>query len=114
MGNEISTGQPMIATPARRTFRMGFSSIPTPGWLRSLLHNRKATIGIIILVFFVLIALFANQLAPTKNAARIVAKGNQSPNPQYLLGTSKQGQDIFAQVVHGAQISLTVGFLTGT
>ena len=58
--------------------------------------------------------IFANQISPTRNAARIVAKGNQSPNAQYILGTSKQGQDIFAQVVHGTQISLTVGFLTGT
>lgn len=88
--------------------------IPIPDFLRSLLHNRKATIGLCILLFFVLVAIFAPQLAPTRNAARIVAKGSMAPNAEYVLGTSRQGQDIYAQIVHGARISLTVGFLTGT
>ncbi len=97
--------QPTTPTSRRPMFR-----------LPHILKNRKATVGILILVFFVLVALFANQIAPTKNAARIVAKGNLAPlvDPKYPLGTSKQGQDIFAQVVHGAQTSLLVGFLTGT
>src|SRR5690242_8336387 len=90
------------------------SGLVLPDWIRSLLDNRKATIGLAMMIFFILVAVFANQIAPTKNAARIVAKGNQPPNAQYVLGTSKQGQDIFAQLIHGTQISLTVGFLTGT
>lgn len=88
--------------------------IQLPDWIHSLINNRKASIGLIILIFFVLVGVFANQISPTKNAARIVAKGGMAPNEQYVMGTSKQGQDIFAQLVHGTQISLTVGFLTGT
>ncbi len=95
--------------PRRRFLRW-----QTPDWLHSMLHNRKAVIGLIILLFFVLMGVFAQQISPTRNAARIVAKGNMSPNAQYVLGTSLQGQDIFAQIVHGAQTSMLVGFLTGT
>jgi len=101
------------AVVARRVGTPSFR-IRMPDWIQSLLRNRKASVGLGILIFFVLVAIFANQLAPTKNAARIVARGNQPPNPQYILGTSHQGQDIYAQVVHGAQISLMVGFLTGS
>jgi peptide/nickel transport system permease protein len=112
--SKITPEQAAVAAPARRSARPRLFRWQAPDWVRSLLRNRKATIGILILIFFTLVAVFANPISPTKNAARIVAKGNVSPNAQYLLGTSKQGQDIFAQVVHGAQISLTVGFLTGT
>jgi len=110
--SKINPGQPAVATASRRTRTT--LRLQLPDWLGTLLHNRKATIGIIILAFFILVAIFANPLSPTKNAARIVAKGNIEPGSQYILGTSKQGQDIFAQVVHGTQISMTVGFLTGT
>jgi peptide/nickel transport system permease protein len=97
--------QQLPASPRRSLFR-----------LPRILKNRKAAAGIVILLFFVVVAIFADQIAPTKNAARIVARGSLAPlvDQKYPLGTSKQGQDIFAQVVHGARTSLIVGFLTGT
>jgi peptide/nickel transport system permease protein len=61
-----------------------------------------------------LVAIFARQIAPTRNAARLVGPGGQAPSADFILGTSTQGQDIFAQVVHGTRTSMTVGFLTGT
>ncbi len=85
-----------------------------PDWLSGLLRNRKSRIGIIILVFFVVVSIFANQLAPTRNAARIVGPGSKAPSAAFILGTSRQGQDIYAQIIHGGRLSLTVGFLTGT
>ncbi len=111
MGTNATTEQ--SAAPAVRPNGMG--RLPTFR-LPRIFKNRKATAGILILLFFVLVALFANQIAPTKNAARIVGPGTLAPgvNPKFILGTSRQGQDIFAQVVHGAQTSLVVGFLTGT
>ncbi|MBC7813755.1 MAG: ABC transporter permease, partial [Burkholderiales bacterium] len=99
---------------AQRNDRMKLPRIGLPEWLQTILSNRKAAIGCGILLFFTLIAIFANQIAPTRNAARIVAAGSQAPNPEYVLGTSRQGQDIFAQLIHGTRLSMTVGFLTGT
>lgn len=110
--SKTTTNQAAVAATSRRFLSRRRISIP--GFLSSLLHNRKATIGLIILAFFILVAIFANQLAPTRNAARIVAKGSLAPSASYILGTSRQGQDIYAQVVHGTRISMTVGFLTGT
>lgn len=110
----LTPGQAAAAIPARRPRRSSRFRAYFPDWLNSFTRNRKAVIGISILLFFILIAIFANQIAPTRNAARIVAKGSMAPSAEYLFGTSRQGQDIFAQVIHGTRVSLTVGFLTGT
>jgi peptide/nickel transport system permease protein len=82
--------------------------------MSSFLHNRKATAGMLILLFFVLVGVFANQISPTKNPARIVGPGSKAPSAEYILGTTRQGQDVFVQVVHGTRTTLIVGFLTGT
>jgi len=113
---KISGDQAAVVAPAPRTTRRRILRFQVPDWLRSFLHNRKAVIGLAILVFFILVGVFANQIAPTKGAQRIVGPGSLAPgaDPRFILGTSEQGQDIFAQVVHGTQISMTVGFLTGT
>lgn len=91
-----------------------FTLFQTPDWALSVLRNRKAIIGLVILASFLFVAVFANQLAPTRNAARIVGPGSKAPSTDFILGTSRQGQDIYAQVVHGTRTSMTVGFFTGT
>ena len=34
-----------------------------------------------------------------------------APNAQYLLGTDNLGRDVFARLLHGARVSLTMGFI---
>jgi len=86
----------------------------TPVWVRSMLKNPKAVAGITILAIFILMALFANQIAPTQDPMRIgVGPRGLAPSMEYPFGTTRQGQDVFAQVVHGAGTTLRVGFLTG-
>ena len=84
-----------------------------PGWVRSILNNRKSRIGISILGFFLLVAILAPLLAPT-DPQRMVARPHQAPTGEYIFGTSRQGQDIFAQMVHGTSTTLRVGFVIGT
>jgi peptide/nickel transport system permease protein len=112
--SNIPAGQTTITAPVTQGQPAKLPRLHLPDWLRGILHNRKAMIGIAILIFFTLLAVFANQIAPTRNAARIVGPGSQAPSADFLLGTSRQGQDIFAQVIHGTRTSMTVGFVTGT
>ncbi len=87
----------------------------TPVWVRSSLKNPKALVGIFILGIFLGMALFADQIAPSVNPMRIgSAPFSLEPSLEYPFGTTRQGQDVFAQVVHGAGKTLRVGFLTGT
>ena len=77
--------------------------------MKLLLSNKKALIGASILLLFVLIALAAPLIAPG-DPLDFVAMPNQPPSAEHWLGTTGQGQDVFAQVVWGARVSLGVGF----
>jgi peptide/nickel transport system permease protein len=81
-------------------------------WLRNLTRNRKALLGFCIVIFFVLVAIFAPLIAPG-DPTSYVSRPNLAPSAQYLFGTEGQGKDVFRQTVWGARISLTIGFATG-
>jgi peptide/nickel transport system permease protein len=86
---------------------------PAVGWYRRILRSRKATIGFIIVLFFVLMAVFAPLLAQYE-PTRMVGKSHDPPSAEHWLGTTRTGQDVFSQVVYGARTSILVGVLTGT
>ncbi len=109
MVDRTTTIAPSVATRRRVAFRPGL-----PGWFRTIIRNRKAAIGMVILTFFVLVALFAPQIAPFPNPTRMVGRPHDPPSAEHLLGTTRQGQDMFTQLVYGARSSMTVGFVTGT
>jgi peptide/nickel transport system permease protein len=81
-------------------------------FVRSLLKNAKAVIGGGILLFFVLMAVFAPLIA-SGDPKDFVSRPHQEPSAEFIFGTDGQGRDVFAQTVHGARISLTVGLVTG-
>lgn len=79
--------------------------------MRAFLRNRRALIGLSILVFFGLIALFAPVIVPySPNDINFTPMLGVSA--QHLLGTTPQGQDIFSQLVYGSRDSLLVGLVT--
>jgi peptide/nickel transport system permease protein len=80
--------------------------------VRGLLSQRKAVFGTIVLGLFVLVALFAPLIVPG-DPTRFVGRQSQPPSAQHWLGTTGQGQDVFAQVVVGSRISLLIGFTVG-
>jgi peptide/nickel transport system permease protein len=81
-------------------------------FLRGLLSQKKALFGMVLLGFFVFVAIFAPLIAPG-DPSRIVDRQNQPPSSVHWLGTTGQGQDVFGQVIVGSRISLLVGFSVG-
>lgn len=79
---------------------------------RIITTNRKVSIGLGIMVFFVLIAIFAPIFLPQDPNA-FSADRLQPPSAAHWLGTTQTGQDVFVQVVVGTRISLLLGFITG-
>ncbi|WP_256334323.1 ABC transporter permease [Microbacterium sp. ru370.1] len=77
-----------------------------------LLRDRRALIGIIILVVFVAVALAAPLLAPG-SPRDAVADGSEAPSAAHLLGTTQKGEDVFALLIWGARSSLGIGFTVG-
>lgn len=78
---------------------------------RSFRKNKLALIGTIIVVFFILLAVFAPLIAPQGINEQMLSKRLQAPSSQHWFGTDDFGRDIFSRVVYGARISLWVGFL---
>ncbi len=72
--------------------------------------NQIALAGIIIVLIFILIAIFASFLAKEGINDQVMADRLQPPSKEYWLGTDDFGRDIFSRVIHGARISLWVGF----
>jgi peptide/nickel transport system permease protein len=85
--------------------------------LRRLLRNRPAIFGMVIIVVFLVTALFAPYLAPyNPNVSYPPPPGEPSsrlgPYPPSLIhpfGQDKQGRDEFSRVIYGARVSLVAG-----
>jgi peptide/nickel transport system permease protein len=80
-------------------------------WLEAVRRDRKATIGAVILVVFVLVALVGPFLVDDPDA--LVGIPLQPPSSEHWLGTTGQGQDVLAQLVVGTRVSLAIGFGVG-
>ncbi|GCE31226.1 peptide ABC transporter permease [Dictyobacter alpinus] len=83
-----------------------------PEWFEIIWSNRKARAGLILLVFFILLAIFANVLAPY-SPTDISFGPSELPSSAHWLGTTQAGQDVFSQLIHGTRTSLLVGALGG-
>lgn len=73
--------------------------------------DTPAVIGLIVISIFALLALFANQIADYDDVALAQNPQNrlQPPSAEHWFGTDAFGRDVFARVIHGARISLTIG-----
>jgi peptide/nickel transport system permease protein len=93
----------------------------------NILHQRNAVVGLTILGFLLLIAIFADQIStypPDKVLIGVVegVKKSSAPcihllgcpagQPEFLMGTDPNVRDEFSRVAHGARVSLFVGFAT--
>ncbi len=66
-------------------------------------------VGAVIVLTFVLTALFANYIAPFDPTATNAKASLARPGSTYFLGADFMGRDMFSRIVHGARISLAVG-----
>jgi len=92
------------------------ATIAVPGPVREtaarLVQNRSFTIGVTVVFVFALIAVFADALAPFDPLRNSFRTRLRPPDATYWFGTDHFGRDILSRVIHGARISLTIGFAT--
>ncbi|MFJ5621581.1 ABC transporter permease [Peribacillus loiseleuriae] len=81
------------------------------GW-KSFKKNKVALIGAGIVLFFVIIAIFAPLLAPYGVNDQELSIRNTPPSFEHWFGTDDFGRDIFSRVLYGARISLWVGLVS--
>jgi len=82
--------------------------------IRKLLRHRSATIGASIILFFVIVAIFAPLIKTHDPMQAEIADRLQSWSAEHYLGTDGTGRDVFSRIVYGSRISLKVGLIAIT
>ena len=78
---------------------------------RELLRQKSALIGASILIFFILIAIFAPIVATHDPRDADVTARLKGWSQEHYFGTDKVGRDIFSRIVYGSRISIKVGLV---
>ena len=75
-----------------------------------LARNKMAMLGLAILVVLVLCAVFADVIADyeTKVVAQNIANRLKGPSAEHWFGTDDFGRDIFARIIHGSRVSVSL------
>jgi ABC-type dipeptide/oligopeptide/nickel transport system permease subunit len=97
--------------------------------LASVLRQRSARVGLLMLTFLVLVAIFAPVIAThdpnqsllgveqgvvKRSGPCIHALGCPADQPEHIFGTDGNFRDLYSRVVYGARTSLTVGIAAVT
>ncbi len=80
-------------------------------WWRQMRRDKKAVAGFVVLVLLLVIAVFADWIAPY-DPNDLEYEMMESPSARHILGTDDLGRDLFSRIVYGTQISLFVGVST--
>ena len=80
---------------------------------RRFTKNKTAVLGLSIMIFILLIVIFADVIVPySKCIEQAGAERLQGPGPKHFFGTDEYGRDLFARVIHGSRFSLFIGVAT--
>src|SRR5271157_2900611 len=78
---------------------------------RRLSRNKMAMAGLVVVTILFVVAFFAYQLSPYPpdriNTSQILAP----PSMAHFMGTDVLGRDVLSRIIHGAGVSLSVGFV---
>ncbi len=80
--------------------------------LQRLLLNRLATLGLVIVLLFILAALIGPYITPYDFLEQDIDSAMQTVSRDHLLGTDALGRDILSRLLHGARTAAFVGFFT--
>lgn len=81
-------------------------------WWQMLLKQPLALTGLIIIVFFLLMAIFGPMLAPFTPTEMNPSAARKAPSAANWFGTDEFGRDIFTRLLYGARISFQVGIIS--
>lgn len=92
---------------------LGRAGANVTGWASRLAFLARryplGTVGALIVVVFVLTAVFANVIAPVDPTATNARASLSPPGSAFWLGADFMGRDMYSRIVYGARVSLSVG-----
>ena len=78
---------------------------------RRLKQNRVAMGSLVLIILILLLAIFGPIFSPYTYSGQDFSRKNQGPSAAHWFGTDGLGRDLFTRVLHGARISLSIGFV---
>lgn len=81
-------------------------------FLRQLVRYPLSMLGLVIMVLFLLLAIFGPSIAPYRYDTIIRGAARQPPSAEYIFGTDRLGRDVFSRVVWGARDIIALPTLT--
>ncbi len=95
--------------------RRNLRRVKTKDFFQEVWSNKMARVGIIIIGFFAIMAIFGPIFMPFKTTDIATSRDEifNAPSMDHLLGTDNLGRDVLAYLVNGSRSSLFVG-LTAT
>jgi peptide/nickel transport system permease protein len=91
---------PVIARPSR--WRRAWEQ------LSIIFASKVAVIGLIIVLFWVFVAIFAPLLTPYSPTEQDYRAQNVAPSAAHVLGTDNLGRDIWSRLIYGARVVLVM------
>ena len=82
-------------------------------WKR-LCKNKLAMVGLGVVAFLILVAIFADVIAPCDPYAIDPANALKGSSAEHLLGTDNMGRDILSRLIYGSRTSLLVALISLT
>ncbi|WP_077328877.1 ABC transporter permease [Virgibacillus siamensis] len=80
--------------------------------LGRLWQNKLSVAGGLFMFLLIIMAVFANFLAPYDPAGQNYSKVLEAPSVSHWFGTDNLGRDIFSRIIYGAQVSLKAGLIS--
>lgn len=104
-----------MSSPAVK-LKAGATGAPPPeGWLKTvwkrLRRSRTAMFGLLVVLVFLLAALFSGVLVPEEPKADF-ALALKGPSADHWLGTDELGRDLLSRLILGARISMLIGLIS--
>ena len=114
---KVASSSPLLATPRR--------SGPFRDGMRRFRRNRVATAAFFVFAALVLVAVFADAIAPYDTSEQLLERSAgpigdpltpratgkfEGPSLEHLFGTDQLARDIFSRTVVGLRISLSAAF----
>lgn len=78
------------------------------------LASKTATVGLVIVLFWVFVAVFAPLLTSYTPYEQNWMSPNAGPSSEHILGTDELGRDLWTRLIYGARVVLVIFPLTET
>jgi oligopeptide transport system permease protein len=95
---------PLVPAPAAATTSSLYRDA-----LRRLVRNRLALAGGVVVLLILLVAIFAEALAPLPYTKTNFGRITEAPSRDHPFGTDQIGRDMLSRMIYGARVSMIVG-----